>query len=91
MCERGERVERVEYDVSSLLARAVVFKPPYFEVVQDLHRVACRHLELQQLLVALLDLLNILLVLNLQLVKVNVVQHIAHLLLLEAKTHHTVE
>mmetsp|Transcript_4736 Transcript_4736/g.7063 ORF Transcript_4736/g.7063 Transcript_4736/m.7063 type:complete len:235 (-) Transcript_4736:25-729(-) len=50
--------------------------------VQRLHGLPRGHLELEQLLVALLDLGHVLLVLNLQLVEVDVVQHVAHLLLL---------
>ena len=45
-----------------------------------LHGLACHCLAPQQLTVALLDALQVLLVLNLELVKVNHVQHLAHVL-----------
>ena len=52
------------------------------ERLERLHRLACRHLELQQRLVPLLDASHEWIFLDLQLVEIDVVQHAARLLLL---------
>ena len=52
------------------------------ERLERLHRLACRHLELQQRLVPLLDASHVWIFLDLQLVEIDVVQHAARLLLL---------
>jgi len=54
-----------------------------FVGVEHLQRAACHHLEPQQLLVPLVDLLNILLILNLELAEVHLMKHLSHLLFLQ--------
>jgi len=51
--------------------------------IEHLQRVARHHLQPQQLLVSLINLLNVLLILNLQLVEVHLVQHLSHLFFLK--------